>query len=257
MKIADKSLALELFYRDEIKYCVLIRMAEENRISRIIVDDSVSPNSFILFGNAAGRPSLYVDSCDTASFGRLGQYFPKGEFYVEMYRDDLAETLKPLGLNYRRFGTFNIMRALSEDFKPEESGKAIHYKPGLHREYLKNSRIWDGIPGIDTQSLIENIEKADSEWIVVEDGRVVSKCDVFKRTRNCYDMNEVVTETGFRRRGYAAQVVSAATNWVISKNKIPLYLADSSNIPSVNLAKSIGYKLAASYTGFLVTPQNR
>ena len=254
MIIGEKDLALDLFYRDEIRYCYLIRMADENRIARIIIDDSVSPHSFIVFEKTGGRQSLFMDSCHKVSLSNISKYFPQEEFYLEIYRQNLVEILNKLNLNYYYSGTSDRMYLPAQDFKPREFGKAIHYEPALHREFLKNSRIWDGIPNINMQKLIEYIETADSEWVVVEEGRVVSKCDVFKRSRNCYEMNEVVTEAGFRRRGFAAQIVSSAANWVIRQNKISLYSANSNNIPSINLAKSLGYKLAARITGFVVKP---
>jgi len=255
MKIGGKDLALDLFYRDEIRYCCLIRMADENRISQIIIDDSVSPHSFVVFEKTGGRPSIYVDSPSTDSLSNIIEYFPHEEFYIEMYRQNLVEVLDKLNFNYYFSRTFDRMYVNAQDFKPREFGKAIRYEPALHREFLKNSRIWDGILNINMQKIIEYIETADSEWIVVEEGVVVSKCDVFKRSRNCYEINEVVTKAEFRRKGYAAQTVSSATNWVISQNKISLYSANSNNIPSVNLAKSLGYKLITRVTGFVVVPR--
>lgn len=52
----------------------------------------------------------------------------------------------------------------------------------------------------------------------------------------------VSTEAPYRGRGYAKALVSAVCNELFIQGRTPVYALDSSNIPSVRLAKSLGFK---------------
>lgn len=45
----------------------------------------------------------------------------------------------------------------------------------------------------------------------------------------------------FRRRGYGRSVVSALAQHLLANGRVPLYATDPQNIPSVHLAKSLGF----------------
>jgi GNAT superfamily N-acetyltransferase len=51
----------------------------------------------------------------------------------------------------------------------------------------------------------------------------------------------VVTEAPYRGRGYARQVVSAATEHILRSGRIPLYVHDRANRASAKVCRSLGY----------------
>jgi GNAT superfamily N-acetyltransferase len=51
----------------------------------------------------------------------------------------------------------------------------------------------------------------------------------------------VVTEAPYRGRGYARQVVSAATEHILQSGRVPLYVHDRANRASAKVCRSLGY----------------
>ena len=51
----------------------------------------------------------------------------------------------------------------------------------------------------------------------------------------------VVTEAAYRGRGYAKQVVSAATEHILDSGRLALYVHDRSNAASAKVCRSLGY----------------
>jgi GNAT superfamily N-acetyltransferase len=51
----------------------------------------------------------------------------------------------------------------------------------------------------------------------------------------------VVTEPAYRRRGYAKQVVSAATQYILDNGRLALYVHDRTNHASARVCRSLGY----------------
>ena len=52
----------------------------------------------------------------------------------------------------------------------------------------------------------------------------------------------VVTEAPYRGRGYAKQVVSAATRHILDSHRAPLYVHDRANHASARVCRSLGYR---------------
>lgn len=53
----------------------------------------------------------------------------------------------------------------------------------------------------------------------------------------------VYTEPDYRNKGFGKQVVGEAVKWCFKNSYIPIYLVDSQNIASINLAKSLGFEI--------------
>lgn len=53
----------------------------------------------------------------------------------------------------------------------------------------------------------------------------------------------VTTEEKYRGQGYGLAVVSAATQWILEQGAVPSYGAFASNIPSLRLARRLGFTL--------------
>lgn len=52
----------------------------------------------------------------------------------------------------------------------------------------------------------------------------------------------VATQADYRGRGYARDVVSAATSYVLDEGRICLYIHDRENGPSGFVARSLGFQ---------------
>jgi RimJ/RimL family protein N-acetyltransferase len=61
------------------------------------------------------------------------------------------------------------------------------------------------------------------------------------KSADCYYIF-ISTEPPFRRKGYAKKVLSAVCGEILRIGKTPVYALDASNLPSVKLAKSLGFK---------------
>ena len=55
----------------------------------------------------------------------------------------------------------------------------------------------------------------------------------------------VATEADYRGRGYARDVVSAATRYSIDQGKLAIYIHDRDNTTSAFVARSVGYQMYA------------
>jgi predicted GNAT family acetyltransferase len=55
----------------------------------------------------------------------------------------------------------------------------------------------------------------------------------------------VATEADYRGRGYARDVVAAATRFVLDQTRIPIYIHDRDNSTSAFVARAVGYQLYA------------
>jgi len=55
----------------------------------------------------------------------------------------------------------------------------------------------------------------------------------------------VSTKPNFRKKGYGKAVVYAATKWCFKNMLIPIYLVNQSNLGSLKLAESLGFKTMA------------
>lgn len=52
----------------------------------------------------------------------------------------------------------------------------------------------------------------------------------------------IQTKDNYKNNGYGKSVVSKICNDVLDDNLIPIYWVETNNIPSINLAKSLGFK---------------
>lgn len=67
----------------------------------------------------------------------------------------------------------------------------------------------------------------------------------------------VGTPEKFRNKGYGKSTVTKAAKWCFEHNVIPIYLVDSVNIRSINLAKSLGFNLKSTEIVIRSEPYSR
>jgi predicted GNAT family acetyltransferase len=75
-------------------------------------------------------------------------------------------------------------------------------------------------------------------------GRLVSWAALKLKTNRVWEV-AVATEADYRGRGYARDVVSAATRHSIDQGKLAIYVHDRDNTTSAFVARSVGYQMYA------------
>jgi RimJ/RimL family protein N-acetyltransferase len=75
-------------------------------------------------------------------------------------------------------------------------------------------------------------------------GRLVSWAALKLKSQRVCEL-AVATEADYRGRGYARDVVAAATRFVLDQTRIPIYIHDRDNSTSAFVARAVGYQLYA------------
>jgi GNAT superfamily N-acetyltransferase len=75
-------------------------------------------------------------------------------------------------------------------------------------------------------------------------GRLVSWAALKLKTNQVWEV-AVATEADYRGRGYARDVVSAATRFAIEHGKLAIYIHDRDNTTSAYVARAVGYQMYA------------
>jgi GNAT superfamily N-acetyltransferase len=71
-------------------------------------------------------------------------------------------------------------------------------------------------------------------------GEVASWAAIKRKSDEVWEI-AVVTEAAYRGRGYAKQVVSAATQHILDQGRLALYVHDRTNYASARVCRSLGY----------------
>jgi len=75
-------------------------------------------------------------------------------------------------------------------------------------------------------------------------GRLVSWAALKLKSDRVWEI-AVATESDYRGRGYARDVVSAATRFTLEHNRMPIYIHDRDNGSSAFVARAVGFQLYA------------
>jgi GNAT superfamily N-acetyltransferase len=73
-------------------------------------------------------------------------------------------------------------------------------------------------------------------------GRMISWAALKKKSEAIWEI-AVATEPDYRGRGYARDVVSAATQFTLEQGRLPIYIHDRDNSTSGFVARAIGYQM--------------
>jgi GNAT superfamily N-acetyltransferase len=74
-----------------------------------------------------------------------------------------------------------------------------------------------------------------------ERGEIASWAAIKRKSSAVWEI-AVTTEPPYRGRGYARQVVSAATRHILDEGRLALYIHETSNRPSARVARAVGYQ---------------
>lgn len=78
---------------------------------------------------------------------------------------------------------------------------------------------------------------------VIEDDKTISIAAVWKYSPDKWEAAAVNTRKGYENMGFAKQVVSFVTDYILSQNKIPTLTTCENNIPMRRVAEKLGFKL--------------
>jgi RimJ/RimL family protein N-acetyltransferase len=84
----------------------------------------------------------------------------------------------------------------------------------------------------------------------------VCTCFVFRNLEAVWEIGGVHTVEQVRRKGYARLVVQKAVNTLLERSHLPRYQTDAANIPSIQLAESIGLRPYLRFEHYLATPKS-
>jgi RimJ/RimL family protein N-acetyltransferase len=230
--------ALKLLYADELRYQYIIWRIECAVPWEVLVDDPRAPAAAMIVRESSSGTEAVIMAERTSRLGALLERLPRGEITVEADRPWIAHQIGLLG-PVETLVPYVRMSVSREAFRPRADERVRRFDASMVAAF-KGSRIWSD-PGQLDQAL-QRALTAQSEWVALSEGRVVSKCDVLRRTQRCSEINEVVTEASFRGHGLATAVVAAATESILSMDRVPIYTTTAGNLPSLRLAQSLGYR---------------
>jgi len=75
-------------------------------------------------------------------------------------------------------------------------------------------------------------------------GRLLSWAALKLKSERVWEI-AVATEADYRGRGYARDVVSAATRFTLDQGRVPIYIHDRDNSTSAFVARAVGYQIYA------------
>ena len=77
---------------------------------------------------------------------------------------------------------------------------------------------------------------------IVEEGKVISCAAVWRYSEQAWEVAAVVTRDGYRRRGYAKQVVAFVTAYILRNGRLATCTTHDDNTAMIATAKSVGFK---------------
>jgi len=87
---------------------------------------------------------------------------------------------------------------------------------------------------------------------IYEDGEPVCTCLTYRNFGDIWEIGGVRTIERAQRCGLARRVVQTALHALTEQKRIPRYQADSSNLPSIRLAESVGLVTCLRFEHFIL-----
>lgn len=189
----------------------------------------------------------YSSPVDIMMYERKGRYAVsysgRAEGIVKIFRDrDVCERTARDNRRKVKFYCANIARTAAPEICP---GEAVRLGRDSFPEFAEFFRACN--PGCETGDWLEDYFYSIADrgvcFGIFREGRLacVSDSPDMPVLSDRFAEIGINTLPGFRRQGLAADVCSAAVKSVISRGLVPLWSADSENVPSVALAEKTGF----------------
>ncbi|MCK8061611.1 MULTISPECIES: GNAT family N-acetyltransferase [unclassified Fusibacter] len=131
-----------------------------------------------------------------------------------------------------------IRMGRSKTIVPSENNEAVQ----MSMVYLKSKishRSADEQAATLARSHDEIIE--GRRFFIERDGKYAASGKVSNVTCGAGNI-AIFTDPGYRRRGYAEAIVEKCVSWCEEHEVLPVYLVDHDNLPSIQLAKKMGFE---------------
>jgi hypothetical protein len=214
---------------------------QRQQVRRLINDSSAAdaPTAYYALFHPPDRSTLFVRTDDSGRARGFAGVFRTG---LDLFRPLvtmccpnpecaaglLAKALTP-GRPYIFFAALNQLPLVGGSFE-------IHHQRTLHIYRLTLSRFE---PVINV--LVVRRDTPDGlPRCVIESGEMKAVAGVNWQSPGFAEIY-VHTDAQVRRRGWGLSVASAVTQAVLDNTRIPLYLVEPDNQPSVELAEKLGY----------------
>lgn len=117
-----------------------------------------------------------------------------------------------------------------------------HYKTNIFPLHFMNSTVGNVVCHSKRDSKIQVFGFdgfAEQIYAIEQDGKIISACVSTRENDSCGEA-WVYTDSQYRHRGFAQQVVITWARSLVSANKVPFYSHHTENVASANLAKRLG-----------------
>ncbi|MFZ4453676.1 GNAT family N-acetyltransferase [Salibacterium aidingense] len=242
---------------------ITMSVLEGNTVGDIYVDDLDNPTSALL--NGMNFEVLFAGDPHNKTFNEkiihviTGHIMPKAknlqlpainlyynnEQWKQVIEQEVTNKIKSSKVE-KRFYTFDIMgynpyqKTLPDNASLKLIDASLFNDSSLNN--LNQVRQWVQMPW---RSVDHFLQKGVG-YCVIEEDTVAGWCLSVFSSGNQLEF-ALMTEEGYRKKGYAKIAASACINFCIENGKSPLWNCDDKNIPSILVAESIGFKRTLNY----------
>lgn len=152
--------------------------------------------------------------------------------------DELASAPRERPLGEAQFDRLRRLARRAVPYAYSLSGSALYCDPAHFRP---SGGLAERLPPGDGRGL-DLRRRFDGEIFVVLGARdeIASWAAIKLKSEDVWEI-AVVTEAPYRGRGYAKDVVSAATQHILDQGRLALYVHDRTNLASAKVCRSLGY----------------
>jgi predicted GNAT family acetyltransferase len=129
------------------------------------------------------------------------------------------------------------------DFRPPEVG-AVRW---LERDadYTLARDLWATRgQGLSEADWCEAHDLGYTYAAIVEDGKIIACTAVWRYSEQSWEVAAVMTREGYRRHGYAKQVVAFVTAYILQQGHRPTCTTQDDNVAMLATARSVGFQVA-------------
>lgn len=234
-----------LFYQDELRNMIPIASLVHLRHLKILADDVRQPRAVLLLGkpcpgswDASHFPSrcqrVVAHASDSEALnGLLDSLSSRKTYLFKLHDPEIQKQVR------RTFDLEPAIRLLyltvtAETFLPAKHQDVETLSP-------ESPDVLDALAksGRTGEELSRHFyTRAFGIWM---DSKLAACAFVMAKTKHVCEISGVYTEPEFRGYGLGKAVVSAATQHVLEKGWIPCYGTREANLPSLRLAKGLGF----------------
>jgi len=242
LKLKDKDRILPRLYEDFVSYVEEISLIEERYLWRnvtVYVDDSNVIEEFLIlhssYHSGKGSLSAYMTAQNTSTIREFADVLKeKRTFQTHLQTATEADLVERFMLWLNKNYTARYCRADASTFKPH-----CHHRESVVRLTLQNVKQLE--PSA-SPLFVKRLETAPIYACLNEKGELVAMSGVGYLTKKSFSISYTETKPEYRGRGIAKCLTSLASEPLINKGMIGVYAADITNLPSLEVAKDLGFQ---------------